>query len=278
MKTPHQKTVSLLLFLISFFSFSQTHRFIYDFKYKEDSLAQFSQDENMVLDISGSQVQFYEQRAIDVDSINKNTSGFTTYSFPFAKIKRNLASSENMNYHLIGESYFAYKTKDKQEWKISNETQTKNNWKLQKATTHFGGRDWEAWFTTDLPFSEGPYKFNGLPGLIVSLKDSKNNFVFELSKVETPKTANPKLVETVFKSKPIVISLDKYNAMLLDYYNDPYARFRAMKPGTWSIGRADETFVEDIEGLNKITKEEQESIRKNNNPIEVDKAIKYTKK
>ncbi|MCD1118691.1 GLPGLI family protein [Chryseobacterium turcicum] len=278
MKITFQKTTLLFALFISFLAFSQTNRFIYEFKYKKDSLATTYDEGNMVLDITGKKVQFYDFNAIKTDSTNRNSAGYTTYSFPFAKLQRNISSGDNINYNLVAESYFAYNSSDKFNWIISKDTKTKNKWKLQKATTQFGGRTWEAWFTTDLPFSEGPYKFNGLPGLIVELKDSKNNFIFDLVKVENPQDANPKLVETVFKSKPIIITFEKYNILLINYYNDPFSRFRSMKPGTWSIGRADETFIEDLEGLNKITKEEQEEIRKNNNPIELDKAIKYSKK
>ena len=115
-----------------------------------------------------------------------------------------------------------------------------------------------------------------MPGLIVELRDTKDNFSYDLVRVEKPANANPDIVEMLFKKKPIKISLKKYQELLISHYNDPYSRFRQMKPGSWSIGRSDDTFVDTIGGLAKITKEEQEEIRKNNNPIELDKAIRYT--
>lgn len=48
-----------------------------------------------------------------------------------------------------------------------------------------------------------------------------------------------------------------------------------MRPGIWTIGTSDDQYVTTIEGLNKISKEKQAEIRKNNNPIELDKAINY---
>lgn len=33
----------------------------------------------------------------------------------------------------------------------------------QKATCDFAGRKWIAWFTTEIPIQDGPYKFYGLP-------------------------------------------------------------------------------------------------------------------
>ncbi|WP_262892927.1 hypothetical protein [Kaistella flava (ex Peng et al. 2021)] len=32
-------------------------------------------------------------------------------------------------------------------------------YKVQKATTTFGGKKWVAYFTRDIPFTDGPYKF-----------------------------------------------------------------------------------------------------------------------
>jgi len=74
------------------------------------------------------------------------------------------------------------------EWKIDN-----NAKKLIlglnciKATCRFAGRDYEAWFTTDIPVNDGPYKFSGLPGLIVKVQDSDNEHIFELQEIRRVK-------------------------------------------------------------------------------------------
>ena len=48
------------------------------------------------------------------------------------------------------------------------------------ATTSYGGRDYVAWFAPDVPISDGPYKFCGLPGIIVRIADTENEHIFEL--------------------------------------------------------------------------------------------------
>ncbi len=267
--------LTLILTIFSIFAFSQTHRFIYKLNYKKDSLSDKTEKVNMVLDINDKEVQFYEFRAIRVDSANRRSNGFSNYIFPFAKLKRIIASEKNLNFYFIADNYFSYESNDEIKWQIQPETKVKENWKLQKATTNFAGRNWEAWFTSDIPFSEGPYKFKGLPGLVVEIKDNKNNFNFELIKIERPENANPHITETLFKKKPILVSFEKFKEILLANYNDPYSRFRTMRPGSWSIGRSDDTYVETIEGLSKITREDQEEMRRNNNPIELTSAVKY---
>jgi len=63
-------------------------------------------------------------------------------------------------------------------WEIHPENKNISDYKVQKATTTFGGRDYVAWFTTEIPIPDGPYKFNGLPGLILSIEDSQQHYVF----------------------------------------------------------------------------------------------------
>ncbi|TKC06241.1 GLPGLI family protein [Pedobacter frigoris] len=65
-------------------------------------------------------------------------------------------------------------------WKISKETDTVASYTCQKATLNFRGRDYVAWFTEDVPVNDGPWKFGGLPGLILKIEDTKGLFLFEL--------------------------------------------------------------------------------------------------
>lgn len=72
------------------------------------------------------------------------------------------------------------------DWELTSETSEMNGFKVQKATTEYGGRSWVAWFTPDIPYNDGPYKFNGLPGLILEIRDTRDHYVFELVSVERP--------------------------------------------------------------------------------------------
>ena len=268
---------SILLLLIVTAICAQTHRFIYEFKYKPVSLSDNMHTEKMILDITGDQVQFYEYKALRIDSLNKKGGGISQYTFPHPKLKRTLAASKNLNYYLISDSYFVYPSNDSIQWQIHPETKTYNQWQLQKATANFRGRNWEVWFSTDIPFFEGPYKFTGLPGLVVEAKDSQNNFSYQLAKIEKPITANHNIVETVFAKKPLPITFEKYKELMLANYNDPYSRFRNMQPGSWMIEHNGK-IIDDIEGLSQITRNEQASLRRNHNPIELENALKYPEK
>jgi len=65
-------------------------------------------------------------------------------------------------------------------WKIESAKDTIHGYVCQKATTHFAGRNYVAWFTMDLPLQAAPYKFDGLPGVIVKVSDTQGHYTFEL--------------------------------------------------------------------------------------------------
>ena len=169
-------TLSLFLFVLIQ---SQTHRFFYTVNFKIDSLSNEYVKDLVVLDVDKDETKFYSNDFLTNDSIRIETGEYE-FSYPKFKssLKRKTGTGENTSYITLSPLYYSLKTNDIQHWKISDETKNIGNFKAQKATANFGGRHWEAWFSTELPFSEGPYKFRGLPGLILELKDSNENYLF----------------------------------------------------------------------------------------------------
>ena len=78
-------------------------------------------------------------------------------------------------------------------WKIGGDTATFGGLHCQKAAGHFKGRDYIVWFCPDLPVHSGPWKLNGLPGVIVDARDTKNEVVFAFDGVEKTFPASPKV-------------------------------------------------------------------------------------
>ncbi len=70
------------------------------------------------------------------------------------------------------------------QWDIKTDTLTILGYLCQKASTTFRGRTYDAWFTSDIPVNDGPWKFYGLPGLILKVNDTENIFSFEIIGLE----------------------------------------------------------------------------------------------
>ncbi len=76
-------------------------------------------------------------------------------------------------------------------WNITNESMVILSYTCKKATTTFLGRQYEAWFTTDIPINNGPWKLGGLPGLILKANDVQNYYIFECTGIESLKKKIP---------------------------------------------------------------------------------------
>lgn len=66
-----------------------------------------------------------------------------------------------------------------QKWMLADERQTFLGHECQKATCHWRGRDFVAWFAADIPVRLGPWSFGGLPGLILKLYDKDQLYTWE---------------------------------------------------------------------------------------------------
>jgi GLPGLI family protein len=135
-----------------------------------------------------------EQKGVDSQIFmdQYTASGHQRSRFRY-RIYKNFAEN-NLTYHeYIPQNFFFYEEPlNGMKWKlISGEERVIKNYKVKKATTYYGGREWIAWFTPDIPINNGPYKFNGLPGLIVKIEDSRGHYAFTLLSFETLNTLRP---------------------------------------------------------------------------------------
>lgn len=175
---------------------AQTNRFVYQVTMKPDAENKTDiKTENAYLDISPEKSVFYSENRIKRDSIMQKAfqggggrgsinrdqmEGLrTNINYTVEKDKKN---QKTYFKDRIGRDIYSYEEDRPINWKISSETRKIGEYKVQKAETDFAGRKWTAWFTTDLPYQDGPYKFGGLPGLVVKVEDDKGDYSFDLMK------------------------------------------------------------------------------------------------
>jgi GLPGLI family protein len=104
-------------------------------------------------------------------------------------------------FYFAKENYLIEEDAPKISWKISKDTASFSGIKCQKATANFKGRKWIAWFAQDLPFQSGPWKLNGLPGLVVEAYDEKKEVVFAFAGMENVNEEQAKAAEN---SGPVI--------------------------------------------------------------------------
>ena len=85
------------------------------------------------------------------------------------------------------------------QWTLESEKQTICGYQCQRATCHWRGRDYVAWFTSAIPLKSGPWKFGGLPGLIMKIYDTKHLYTWEAVSVENGSFPILQLEERFFK-------------------------------------------------------------------------------
>ncbi len=169
-------------------------RLIYQLKYQPDSTnSKRIESELFFLDFSDKESIFRSETTHLKDSItnSKNPASLLGLRQQIPKthfnyrIQKKLEKKEATTYF----DYIAYHFILADEpitfnWKIQSQTKEILGYTCIEATAEFKGRHYIAYFTESIPFSDGPYKFKGLPGMILELYDTKKQYHFETVAIE----------------------------------------------------------------------------------------------
>ncbi|WP_417429143.1 GLPGLI family protein [Halpernia sp.] len=282
-----KKFFTIFLFATALFS-AQNQRFIYNYTYIKDTLNKTNiNKELMYLDINKEGSKFYSRDVFVQDSTMmalyekqiKTTGGMNVIAAPQSnkgsfrnKIFKTYPKYEVSMETRIGRDVFKVSDDRPIIWKILPEKEKIDNWETQKATTEFGGRKWTAWFSTELPFQDGPYKFHGLPGLIVKMEDNSKTHQFDLKGVSKFKEAEAKPSEFNSPQKTISIDEKQYQKLFLENRNDPAKTMRQMISSGMIGNMKDQngSEISTADFIKKIEIRAKENNAKDNNLIEID--------
>ena len=237
-----------------------SYKATYQLEFQEDSTDENSiKSETGVLYLSDAQSRYSSLGKAVKDSLENMTN-------PVSMRMDEYNQMTNFKYKIFknyqdNEKVFQYELKYKQDlkqidWEIQQENKEILGFSVQKATGNFAGRNYIAWFAPELPFSDGPYKFSGLPGLIIEIADAQNYYHFRLK-------AFQQLANTVEK----LLNLDNYKTVSqqeLDQVRDDYNR-----DPIGTMQKAGIKFGWSEEDETKTRKELTEKYKKRNNPIEL---------
>lgn len=286
------KKLSALFLFVGLMLSAQNNRVIYEYKFAPDSTRTDSlKTEWTYLDISKKGSKFYSKSTFESDSIVQESikkqlaSGMKNVS-----ISRQRQGGE-INYE-VEKTYPEYKTyliasvgndaykvlEDRKiNWKIAPEKKKLGEFNVQKATAEFAGRSWIAWFTTDVPIQDGPYKFSGLPGLIVEIYDHTGTHKMELKGLKKITEAKTEELNTqgkdipFTKKKPIDVNRQQYVKQLKQFENDPVQGMRELlsRPNSKvKINVGGKEISDPAEILRTMEQNAKEEMSRNNNKIE----------
>lgn len=262
---------TLFFFCIALFS-AQNKQFTYEYQFISDSANRKNiSTEIMILNVDKEKSYYYslDKYISDSTMVSATKKGLFTMPPPFNINEIDIKDVKNKKVSFetkVGDSKYTVDQNVDLNWNLLNEFDDILNYKVQKATVQFGGRNWVAWFAKDIPIQDGPYKFYGLPGLILKIEDTTSSHKFVLKGIKN-------------KTTPFQYPdrKDDYNEVKVDYtgYVKAYLQNRT-DPTAHLIGRIPDQ--RDSEGnfrtgeqiIREIRKTIMEKISKDNNLIEID--------
>lgn len=237
--------VFLLILTITVSNFYQAQELdvIYEVKFKPSYKDTLREKELMTLKINTKENKsiFQSLGNDQIFSVNKKATQITSNEEKevFEKKMENF-SPEKSSFNFIiskdpiSSSYLVqekidfkkYQTKfifPSNQWKITGEHKNIKGYLCKKAEINFGGRVWQAYYTAEIPISDGPYKFYGLPGLILEISSLDNDYSFLLKSLEK-KTSTP---DWDFE-RGIIAKPEQILRLKQQYINDPAASIKRL--------------------------------------------------
>ncbi len=184
----------------------------------------FKETTNTILQMSPNYAKYQDYTTYRNDSLNftktpltpENSSGQIKFT---GEVYQNMSDGKTTYLDVVPLAYANY---DEPfacfDWKLTEDTMTVCGYLCQKAMCEYGGRDWEVWFTEELPFGFGPWKFAGLPGLILKATDSKG--VHDMTAIMTRKSDTFPILRQKY-SKIQRTTRDKFLKVKADFEKDP---------------------------------------------------------
>lgn len=220
----------------------------YEHTYLKDTLDLSTRNDLFILQIGENISKCYSYYTFQFDSLVKTPDSKRVMTDIFNKSLQDFGKHKNRNKFLnsfprtrsrtivyknhpqgkmtvtdkVGSDKIIYEdTLSAQSWSITDSTKTVLRYACQQATSNFRGRQWTAWFTTDVPVSDGPWKFGGLPGLIMEVYDKGRHYYFTIIGLEKV-TEEPILYTESTSKKDKYIKIDRVDflkASIQNFFN-----------------------------------------------------------
>lgn len=191
--------------------------------------------DRMILQVGKKVSKYYSYTSHFVDSL---TSQYVSLEFLQSDIKesaekfqkvvtceifKDLAKNKlKLTDDIAMDSYMYEETIPDFNWQLATDTKEILGYSCRKAVCDFRGRQYTAWFTDEIPVMNGPWKFHGLPGLIMEVEDAENHYKFEIVGIKEVKNQPVTIAEKNY----LKTSIKKYLSTLRKSKEDPISFYR----------------------------------------------------
>lgn len=185
---------------------------------------------------------------------DSNSKWMTTTSYSFF-LKENKLFTKEM---FFLKSFLVEESPPIIDWKISKDTLSLSGLSCQKATATFENKDWTVWYAPSIPFAGGPWKLNGLPGLIVEAYNTNKEIYFQFAGLESTKqggnirdrdvTKGPDARPNTYNAIDQMIGRDVGNAYFENIIRLPIGAAKITKQ---QMDKFKEAFIKDPKGFSK---------------------------
>jgi GLPGLI family protein len=164
--------------------------FFYDFTYLCDTIdSKSAVKDQMILQIGDSLSKYWSFTNLRIDSllcvkshneimnnVNKYHGGVPLSVYKnFSRGKMTCLDQVSTDWYRFEEDIPTF------DWNLVDGSKVILGYTCQRAECNFRGRHYTAWYTTEIPVSNGPWKFGGLPGMIMEVTDSRGQYSFTMT-------------------------------------------------------------------------------------------------
>lgn len=220
---------------------SETMEFVYDYAWCNDTTGKLDNNythDQMLLQIAPNGMsKFSSYKNLTVDSLLMNITpeqiaeaamDGKLSNGEFMTIFKNSPAGKLTHTEKICLDWFRY-TEEMPliEWELTDSVTNILGYECHSAKCDFRGRQWTAFYCEDIPVMDGPWKLQGLPGLIMKAADNEEHYTFECIGIKS-KADRP---ITIYKVPYNTTSREKYYDAKNRYDVNPYAYYEAAGHG-----------------------------------------------
>lgn len=143
------------------------------------------------------QLQFQYARQGRISDLTANTGEYIYYNYPVEGKVTTRAS-------VMGRELVEFEEDVLLQWVHEKGAKTILGYDCVKASAYFRGRHWTVWYTYHIPYTAGPWKLRGLPGLILEAFDDRGEYSYEAVSIAKEKLGTMYFYDWSTKSRQYI--------------------------------------------------------------------------